>query len=227
MGMAQQEAPIPQVRDGVFFTFPESIPRGRHGLDRAEVQRRQSERILIATTELLAARGARALGPADIAGRAGVSLGAFYECFESKDQCIFAGYDRFIGVLLNRLLAVDVDALTRPELVNALLSAYIDTLQSDLVVARAYQVEIDALGPQARARRRDSLRLFANHIREVATRPESGAREPDRLPGAAYIGVVYAARQLTSDELDLTPDADLSALRDELTTWLTDTFRIE
>ena len=55
------------------------------------------------------------------------------------------------------------------ELVNALLSAYIDTLQSDLVVARAYQVEIDALGPQARARRRDSLRLFANHIREVAS----------------------------------------------------------
>ena len=223
--MVDHDAVIPQIRDGVFFTIPEAIPRGRHSLDRAEVQQRQRDRLLIATTELLAAHGAKAIGPADIAGRAGVSLAAFYECFESKEQCIFAGYDCFIGVLLGQLLAVDVDALTRAELVHALLGAYIDTLQSDLVVARAYQVEIDALGPIARERRRNSLRLFAHHLREVAERKQEDGLRPLALPDSAYIGIVYATRQLTSDELDLVADPDLSGLRADLATWLSDTFR--
>lgn len=210
-----------RIADGVFLTEPGPLPRGRHGLGREQVQAAQRERLLIAATELLAAHGYRGFGAPETARRAGVSLAAFYDCFENKDECLFAGYDRFIDVLLARMGGVDVEGLDQSEIARALLGAYLGTLQSDLVVARAYQVEMDALGARARERRRDALSLFAAFLREVATRTNPG-RE---LPESAFIGVVYAARQLASDALDSEPEPDLTALGDDLQLWLVDLFR--
>jgi AcrR family transcriptional regulator len=213
---------VKRVADGVFFTLPESLPRGRHRLSREQVHEAQTERLLAATTELLAARGYRGFGIGDIASRAGVSLQAFYKCFENKDACVFAGYDRFISVLLQKMVAVEVTPDDRPGYTAALLDAYLATLQEDLVVARAYQVEIDALGASARARRRDSLTLFANFIREEDARAADDG-QPSQ-PRSAYIGVVYAARQLASDALDVSAKPDLAALGDDLRIWITDLF---
>jgi AcrR family transcriptional regulator len=218
-----KKARVEPVADGVFFTLPESLPRGRHSLSREQVREAQTERLLAGATELLAARGYRGFGIGDIASRAGVSLQAFYKCFESKDACVFAGYDRFITVLLQKMVAVDVTPDDRPGYTAALLYAYLATLQEDLVVARAYQVEIDALGAPARARRRDSLTLFANFIREEEART-SGDAQPSQ-PRSAYIGVVYAARQLASDALDASPKPDLGALGEDLRIWISDLFR--
>ena len=216
---ASESAPVEPVRDGVFFTLPEALPRGRHGLAREQITDAQRERMLAAVTELLAARGYRGFGVADIANRAGVSLGAFYRCFEGKDACVFAGYDRFIEVLLRRMVAVDTPDDDRPALAGALIAAYLETLQADPVVARAYQVEIDALGPPARARRRAALTLFATHIRERVAAGEE-------LPWTAYLGVVYAARQLASDALDTATEPDLPALGRDLQVWMADLFRV-
>lgn len=219
-----QEA-IARVCDGVFFTLPEVLPRGRHKLAREQVIAAQRERLLVATTELLAARGHRGFGAPQIASRAGVSLAAFYGCFSDKDACVFAGYDRFIDVLLRHLMAVKLDGLEQEELVPALTVAYLETLQSDLVVARAYQVEIDALGSTARERRRDSLKLFAAYVRDVVTRESVRGGSGVELPSSAYLGVVYAVRQLASDALDESPQPDLIGLGGDLRIWLGDVFR--
>jgi AcrR family transcriptional regulator len=219
---SSKKASVKPVADGVFFTLPESLPRGRHGLSREQVQEAQAERLLAASTELLAARGHRGFGIGDIASRAGVSLETFYKCFDSKDACVFAGYDRFISVLLRKMVAVEVTPDDRLGYTTALLNAYLATLQEDLVVARAYQVEIDALGTAARAVRRDSLTLFAKFIREEDARASDDGL-PSR-PWSAYIGVVYAARQVASDALDTSAEPDLVALGAELRTWMADLF---
>jgi AcrR family transcriptional regulator len=217
--------PVKPVRDGIFFTLPEALPRGRHKLSREQVRAAQRERLLAAATELLAAHGYRAFGAGDVATRAGVSLAAFYDCFEDKDACLFAGYDRFIEVLLGRMTSLDLSGIGNAERVHHLLGAYLETLQSDLVVARAYQVEIDALGPSARDRRRKSLELFATFIRNLLAETSPGGRPPDELPWTAYLGVVYAARQLASDSLDETAKPDLLGLRDNMEIWVRDLFR--
>jgi len=213
---------VKPVADGVFFTVPETLPRGRHKLTPVQVSDAQAERMLAAVTELLAAHGYRGFGVGEIASRAGVSLAAFYKCFGSKDACIFAGYDRFIDVLLRRMAAVDARPDDRPTRTAALLDAYLGTLQQDLVVARAYQVEIDALGAPARERRRESLHLFANFIREEEAQASADGRPS--LPWSAYIGVVYAARQLAADALDTSETPDLAALGEDLQIWLSDPF---
>jgi AcrR family transcriptional regulator len=219
------EPPVEPVRDGVFFTRPEALPRGRHKLTRDQVADAQRERLLAAVTELLAARGYRGFGVGDVATRAGVSLGTFYRCFPSKDACVFAGYDRFIEVLLRRMASVDVSGEDRRTLAGGLIGAYLDTLAQDLVVARAYQVEIDAVGPEARARRRDSLTLFATYIRDRLADAAAGGPGAAELPWSAYIGIVYATRQLASDALDTTPAPDLRALGTDLQVWIADVFR--
>ena len=219
--MAGETAELERVREGVFFEVPEALPRGRHTLSRQQVAATQRERMLVAATELLAALGYRGFGPGNVARRAGVSLAAFYDCFDNKDDCLFAGYDRAIQVLLERMAALDLEGKEPPELVRALVGAYLDTLQSDLVVARAYQVEIDALGAPARRRRRESLTLFATFMRDVATKVDPRID----LPWSAYLGVVHATRQLATDALDAEPEPDLVALGDDLRIWFEDLFR--
>jgi len=214
-----------RVREGVFFEPLQALPRGRHSLGPERVREIQRERLLVAMTELLAARGSRGFGSGDIARKAGVSLAAFYASFESKEDCALAGYDRFIEVLFNRMNAVDVGDKTRPELVCALIRAYLETLAEDLVVARAFQVEIDALGATARKRRRDSLMLFAHHLWAVSSEDSPAGRGSEALPWTAYIGVIYVTRQLASDALDTGEDPDLGALGEELAIWVTDLFR--
>jgi len=212
----------PSVTDGVFFSDPGPLPRGRHGLTREQVQAGQRERLLIAVTELLAAHGYRGFGPGEIASRAGVSLAAFYDCFENKEACVFAGYDRFIEVLLTRMAALDETGKDRRTLANEIVDIYLGTLGSDLVVARAYQVEIDALGPPARERRRNALNAFAAYFRELSNRASPDGR---LLPWTAFVGVVYAARQLASDALDAETEPDLAALGEDLQIWISDLFR--
>ncbi|MFE7747028.1 TetR/AcrR family transcriptional regulator [Nocardia sp. NPDC057455] len=220
---ADADASIVPVRDGVFFTLPAALPRGRHNLGREQVMAAQRERLLAAVTELLAARGYAGFGPTDVAKRAGVSLAAFYDAFANKDECVFAGYDRFIQVLLTQLTRADIRGRDHRSVVADALGRYLRSLQNDLVVARAYQVEIDALGPAARRRRRNSIRLFAEYIRGLV-QAVAGNRLP-LLSVTAYMGVVYAVRQLTADALDESDAPDLTALSADLEPWLTDLFR--
>ena len=220
---ASDKPDVEPIQDGVFFTLPDALPRGRHNLPRDQVREAQRERSLAAMTELLAGRGYRGFSVDDIAGRAGISLHALYQCFDSKDACVFAGYDRFIEVLLRSMAELTGEVNDQSTLGSELVAAYFATLGRDLVVARAYQVEIDALGYEARERRRNALTLFAEYIkvRVRALDPELA----DELPDETYLGVVYAARQLASDALDQAPQPDFARLSGRLESWVADVFR--
>jgi len=212
------------VSEGVFFAASAKLPRGRHSIGSEKVLASQRERMLVAVTELMAAYGYRGFKVEDVVRRAGVSLAAFYECFEGKDDCVFQGYDRFIEVLLERMVAVAPETSDQVALTAALIDAYVETLSADLVVARAYQLEIDTLGVAARTRRRESLTLFARHIQQRVAEFTEDEELPEEIPWVAYIGVVYAARQLVSDALE-DDEPDLRTLSLELQAWALDVFR--
>jgi AcrR family transcriptional regulator len=218
-----QHSIVERITDGVFFSIPSTLPRGRHELARAQVLAVQRERLMIAMTELMAERGYEGIGIRDIAARAGVSSAAFYECFADKRTCVFAAYDRFIGVLLERLARAAAQRTTWDAWVLGMIHAYLDTLQQDLVVGRAFQVEMDAVGKEARERRRIALQGLADLIQAERERLWSADRDP--LPQTAYIGVVYAVRQIACDALDRDPHPDLHALAPELSSWVGETLR--
>ena len=216
-----------RVREGIFFNVPRVLPRGRHSLTREQVLAVQRERLMAAMTELLAARGYLAVKIGEVAERAGVSRAAFYQCFSDKDACAFAAYDRFIEVLLGRLAAAGRGHTDWEAFLAALVEAYLGTLHEDLVVARAFQVEMDAAGAPARERRRAALVRFAEFIRTHRERlaADVGDAGPRSLPLSAYLGAVYAARQIASDAVDTQRSPDLLALAPELAGWITDLLR--
>lgn len=208
-----------RVREGVFFKIPVALPRGRHSLTRDQVLAAQRERLMASVTELMAARGYAAIRVGDVAERAGVSRAAFYECFDSKEACTFAAYDRFIEVLLGRLAATERSD-NWDEFMVGLLEAYFGTLQEDLVVARAFQVEMDSAGEPARRKRRAALVRFAEFLRSERERLAQGHPGVHPLPLSAYLGVVYAARQIASDALDAQKSPRLLEMVPELAGWM-------
>jgi AcrR family transcriptional regulator len=212
---------VARVRDGVFFQVPLALPRGRHKLAREQVLAAQRERLMASLAELMAAHGYRAVKVGEVAERAGVSRAAFYDCFADKEACAFAAYDRFIEALLGRLAATEHS--DRWEVfIASLLESYLGTLQKDPVVARAFQLEMDALGSEARRRRRESLVRFAEFLRAERERTDAADARRRPLPFSAYLGVVYAARQIACDALDADADPDLLALVPELAGWMGD-----
>lgn len=207
------------VKSGVFFDVPGRLPRGRHDMSREQVLATQRERLMIAVTELLAERGYLAVGVREIASRAGVSRAAFYECFTDKQECVFAAYDRFVSVLEERFAAAVTPIGDTESLITSMVAAYLGVLQEDLVAARAIQVETDALGREARSRRRQSLRQLAALIRE-SHRESLGAGAEIAIPDQSwYLAVVQATRQAACDLLDEQPEPDLVELVPEITGW--------
>jgi AcrR family transcriptional regulator len=207
-----------RITSGVVFTTPPSLPRGRHVLSRDEVVAAQRERMLIAATELLAGVGYRGFGVREICARAAVSRAAFYECFADKDACVYAAYDRFIAVFLAHLADSGAAGADWPGCVRGFVASYLGTLQRDLVAARAFGVEMDALGRAARERRRAALTELAGFVRTL--RSERFPGTGDRVPFSAYLGAIHALRQIAADALDSAPEPDLTSLVDELSGWL-------
>ena len=212
----QQDAQ-PRVTDGVFFLRPAPLPRGRHELSRADVSGAHRERLMIAATELMSAQGPAAVGVREICGRAATSRTAFYECFTDKEACFSSAYERFIDVLITRLGARASGASTWNGHVEQLALGYLETLAADTVTARAFLVEMDGVGADARKRRRESLRRVALFIRKAHM---SYTDQPEHVaPLEEYLGMIYAVRQLACDRLDTDGDPDLLALAPKLATW--------
>lgn len=208
----------PHVADGVFFRAPADLPRGRHDLAHEQIQTAQRERLMAAVTELMAHRGYRGVGVRDIAKQAKVSLSAFYDCYADKDECFFAAYDRFIAVLLERISAALEEGDSWETRLTNVVRSYLEAMDADPVVARAFQVEMDALGRPARERRRQALRGIAMALK--SSREQIWTDHPT-VPESAYVGVVYAVRQLASDALDAGSGGPLIDMVDEISPWVT------
>jgi AcrR family transcriptional regulator len=214
----------PRITPGVFFGAAVALPRGPQALPRADVLAAQRERLMAAITELIAAGGYAQVTIGALASRAKVSRTAFYECFESKEACAFAAYERFIEVFLGAIAEQASRAEDIAGLIGAMLDGYFSTLERDLVATRAFLLEFDALGPEARERRRAALRGIGAYVR--GTHEQFRAADPTLAPPFAdevYVGIIYVVRQLACDALD--EQRALTAIADVLAPWLLAIFR--
>ena len=200
------------------FVTPVPLPHGPHELTREQVADSQRTRLMAAFTELMAERGYAAVRLAELVTRAGVSKATFYEHFADKEQCMLSAYEEYLRALIGAItppVAEDTDTMTT--FVRNLITRFIDVIGRDLTAARAFLVELDAAGPEARARRRYERQAFtallAQRHQQVRDRDPSLAP----LPTIAYEAIVDAAREIVRDRLESRPEPNLPDLIPDLT----------
>ena len=197
------------------------LPRGPHPLSRDEVAASQRARLIAAFTELLAECGFARVTIGELAKRACVSRGAFYAQFADKEECLLAAYDRFAADILEAMTSGVDENSSWEDFVAGTLDGYLGTLERDPVAARAFIVELDAGGVNARARRRQAMHGFAallahRHAAIRALDPSLG-----ELPERVYLGLALGVRQLVHERLEEEAAPRLTELAPDVITWIT------
>ena len=134
------------------------LPRGRHGLSRAEVADTQRKRILLALAETMAAKGYVATSVADVIKAAGVTRETFYQQFSSKPDAFMAAFDAAGELAVHTLVDArgDLDDGSTDQAVERFrrgLRTYLTNLVAQPAFARMFLVEVYAAGPEALVRR--------------------------------------------------------------------------
>jgi len=191
--------------------------RTAHGASRGFVVHNQRERILDAVTNLTAANGYGALTVEDIASEAAISLQAFYEHFESKEDAFLVAYElghtRGLDIV-ERAVATAPDWRTGVRdgifsLTEYLASepAFAQLALLGTTVATPRAIKLSDRGVSAYAQ------LLAPGFEEVPKSKRPPAIAIDAIAGGLHeIFLHYAAHGRLHELPEITPDATYIAL---------------
>lgn len=166
----------------------ERLPRGRHGMSRADVAAQQRTRILDAFAAVLTERGYVNTPVAAIIERAGVSRETFYEQFASKQDCFVAALEETVTGLADTLGTAIAAPGTPIERYERMLRVYLDALVARPDTARLFLIETYAAGDEAMQRRLELQQQFVDGLMAVFGR--RSAR--DRAACEALVGATVA-----------------------------------
>lgn len=170
-------------------------PRRRRHLEQTR------EDILVATSKVLEEFGYQGSRVEEICSRAGVSRGAFYHHFPSKEAAVVALVERSLEPLVGEYGRIEVAAADDPVRMIALeMAAVMRWVDSRASTARAYMVEMMGV-PEA-----DELRERIQETFEARTRTNL---EP-----------LVASGELTSTDLVSTIRAFVGMTRETATEWI-------
>ena len=193
------------------MTVSDRLPKGPHGLPRAEVERSQRRRLIAATAHLVAEHGYSGLRVADLAAVAGVSRSAFYDQFRTKEQLFLACYQPASDThrrAVERALRAEHDPGAQ---IRAAITAYLEILGESSDLARAFFVEAQHATPAIRQRFLANQSAYADLLAEWHAGVQ--ARRPDlpNVPQICWIGVISGIVGLVTQQLEGGSAADAPA----------------
>lgn len=163
------------VIDGV--DYARGLPRGHHGIPPELVKANQCERLLAATTALLAEHGYAALRVSDVVARAAVSRATFYRFFDDRFDVVLAAQRRALEGLDRALAPACAGPGEWPQRVAAAIVAALEFCLAEPEQARLLQAgAFPGLEPRLA---REGLAL----PRQLAVRLAASAeRQPGAIP---------------------------------------------
>lgn len=179
-----------------------SLPRGRHGLTREEVERHQRVRVLAAVAATMAERGYTATTVADVIAAAGVSRETFYQLFDNKLDAFMAAFDLVADVVTDALEPSGAPGTVEApeETLQRLIGAYLDLIAAAPEWARLFLVEVAAAGPDALVRRMEIQERIVGAIASAVGATSDESRFAIRVVTAAIGPMVTDA--LVRGDLD-------------------------
>ena len=139
----------------------------------------QRGRLLSATFALVGETGYEGVSARSVAGRAGVSNRAFYECFSDREDCFLAAFNHAVDGLELELRRGWESERGWTARVRAALASLLRALDREPVVGRLVLVEALGAGPRVLARRARALEELA----EVVDRGRENAAGSVRVAG--------------------------------------------
>jgi AcrR family transcriptional regulator len=178
-----------------------SLPKGRHGLSREEVETSQRTRLLRATIELGTERGFASLTLTDIVGRAGVARSTFYEYFSDKQECFLEAFDYAADRVLERVLATrppPVGEFASP--VHAYIARLLELCLEEPGLVRVVAADAESLGPAAAERQRAIRSRLADGLaalRDYLRREDPTLAPITHVRALAIVGAIAEVLQHT------------------------------
>jgi AcrR family transcriptional regulator len=179
------------------------LPRGRHGLSRAQVEASQRLRLVRAMAEVMAEKGYARTSVADILRRARVSRETFYELFDSKQDCFMSAFEQAYAHILDAVSESAGGAGSAGETAidgfARVFGDYLEALALEPAVARVFLIEVYAAGPEAIRRRLELQAGLAAALGALV-----GGSDDDRFAVeallAAVVQLVTARREVGNIE---------------------------
>ena len=211
-----------QASGSTIYEFPVGpLPSGRHSLTRETVLASQRGRLLDAMAQAVAEHSYPSTTIAHVVSYAGVSRKTFYDHFSDKQECFLAMYDTGIMFLLGRV-ADTLEGQDDPHSRVVMgLQAFLTVLSAEPAFCRAIIIEVHAAGPEALARRRAVLRVFADRYLEINAQAREGRKAIGPLSDEAALGIVGAILELVSIWVEAGRTAELAKLATPLAAFVT------
>jgi AcrR family transcriptional regulator len=186
------------------------LPGGHHGLSPEQVAESQRERLLAGLAHVVSERGYRATTITEIVKAATVSTRAFYENFDSKEDCFLAAFEAVLAHL-KELIAEAVEPIDDwPHRVIGALRAGLCFFAEEPDLARLCLVETVTATPPIAARFREAVIGAIPYLEPGrAERPDDDAALPDSTEDSLIGGlVIFASRSILAGTslTDLLPD---------------------
>ncbi len=169
---------------------PQRLPRGRHRLPQAAVERSQRTRIIHGTSEVMLAKGYAAATVADIVSAAGISRDVFYTHFANKFEAYLAAQDYGTENLLEACAAAYFTGQSYPERVWLALQVLVLAVAGNPGLTHVRVVECYAAGTAAIEQTEQLKRAAVIFLQEGFTVDGAAARIP-RLAAHAITGAVF------------------------------------
>ncbi len=188
------------------------LPPGRHLIPSDYVSQNQRERILLATSELVAERGYQKTTIELIAKTSRVALATFYEHFPSKEECFLAAFDESVAAAKEVFAELLDSEQPWQEQISSGLEIFLEMVVKEQARAKLCIVEAQAAGTASLARYQEMLESVAPKLCEGREFNSRASRLPDGLEVAIAGGIVWLVHQrLVADDVD-----DLMALLPEM-----------
>jgi AcrR family transcriptional regulator len=185
------------------------------GMLASEVAAHQRARIHRAMIDVVAERGYSTTRVRDVVGRAGVSTRAFYEQFESKEDCFLRTHEVVVRGAVRRVIGAQVGAHDWRERLRLIFEVFVRELESGPKAARLALFEAYEAGPKALAQARRTERSLQTFIAESLARAPEGIVVPPLIVEGILVGAAWVARSRLLRE----DGGELSGLGAELTEW--------
>lgn len=153
-----------------------------------EVQR---TRIVSATIDVVADRGAVNVSVADIVAHSGISRRTFYEIFDGRDDCFAAAFDDTIALASRNVEAAYDPRAKWAANVRSSLIALLGFLEDEPLMARLMIVESLGMGAKVLHRRTELLTRVMTFV-DTGRREADGRDGPPPLTAEGVVGAVLS-----------------------------------